>query len=144
MRLTVHSEEELQAHAASLLPSLSSGDAVLLAGPLGAGKTAWTRGLLRAAGWTEGVRSPTYNLMHIYPTQPLILHADLYRLESAEGIGLEDYLDSHLCIIEWPDRLSGLIDPATAWRITLAFGREDGEREVEVLAPEKPTPGRCD
>lgn len=136
MKLTVHSEEELQKQAAELLPMLKAGDAVLLSGPLGAGKTTWTRGLLRAAGWSEAVRSPTYNLMHLYPTLPPILHADLYRLESAEGIGLEDCLDSHLCIIEWPDRLGGLIDPASAWRILLAFGREEGERKVEVLAPE--------
>lgn len=135
MKLTVFTEEQMQAHAASLLPQLGPGDAVLLSGPLGAGKTTWTRGLLRAAGWTESVRSPTYSLIHLYPTDPPILHADLYRLDSAEGIGLEDCLDSHLCVIEWPDRLGSLLDPDSAWRIVLSFGEEDTEREIEVHAP---------
>ena len=135
MRQTVFSEDELQAHAKDLLPRLGPGDAVLLSGPLGAGKTTWTRGLLRAAGWTEAVRSPTYNLMHSYPTQPPILHADLYRLESAEGIGLEDYLDTHICIIEWPDRLGSLIDLASTWRISISFGQSESERTIEVHAP---------
>lgn len=143
MKLTIRSEEELQTHAASLLPRLGPGDVILLDGPLGAGKTTWARGLLWAAGWTEAVRSPTYNLMHLYATQPPILHADLYRLGSAEGIGLEDYLDAHLCVIEWPDRLGGLVDPASVWRITISFGSQASEREVEVLEPGQ-QPSRCD
>ncbi len=125
----------MQAHAASLLSELKAGDLVLLSGPLGAGKTTWTRGLLRAAGWSEPVRSPTYNLMHPYPTQPPILHADLYRLKSAEGIGLEEYLDSHLCLIEWPDRLGSLLDPDLAWLVEISFGRLESERDLTVRAP---------
>lgn len=140
MKAEVNSEEEMQAHAASLLSKLSAGDWVLLSGPLGAGKTTWTRGLLRAAGWTEPVRSPTYNLMHPYLTNPPILHADLYRLSSAEGIGLEEYLDSHLCLIEWPDRLGGLIDPNLAWLVEIGFCSEAGARVLDVRAPLGKTP----
>lgn len=119
MRITVSSEIEMKAHAAELLKELKAGDWILLTGGLGAGKTTWTRGLLKAAGWNEAVRSPTYNLLHPYPTSPPILHADLYRLDSAEGVGLEEYLDSHLCVIEWPDRLNGLLDPNDAWQISI-------------------------
>ncbi len=134
MRLVVSSETEMKAHAAALLNELEAGDWILLTGPLGAGKTTWTRGLLQAAGWTEAVRSPTYNLLHPYPTLPPILHADLYRLNSAEGIGLEEYLDSHLCVIEWPDRLGGLIDSTEAWRIEIT---DEGEtsRALTVIRP---------
>lgn len=134
MKLKVSSEEEMQAHAAALLTELKAGDWVLLTGLLGAGKTTWTRGLLRAAGWTEPVRSPTYNLLHPYPTQPPILHADLYRLNSAEGVGLEEYLDSHLCIIEWPDRLGGLINPADAWQLEISFETEFS-RALNIIRP---------
>jgi tRNA threonylcarbamoyl adenosine modification protein YjeE len=134
MRLRVSSDEEMQAHAASLLAELNAGDWVLLTGPLGAGKTTWTRGLLKAAGWTEAVRSPTYNLLHPYQTQPPILHADLYRLNSAEGVGLEEYLDAHLCVIEWPDRLGGLIDPKDAWQIEIDFEGETS-RILTLIRP---------
>lgn len=134
MKLRVSSDEEMQAHAASLITELRAGDWVLLTGPLGAGKTTWTRGLLKAAGWTEAVRSPTYNLLHPYPTLPPILHADLYRLNSAEGVGLEEYLDSHLCVIEWPDRLGGLIDPEDAWQIGIDFEGETS-RILTLIRP---------
>jgi tRNA threonylcarbamoyladenosine biosynthesis protein TsaE len=49
------------------------------------------------------------------------MHADLYRVRGAEGIGLEDYFDTHLCLIEWPDRLGEMIDPASTWRVRIAF-----------------------
>lgn len=134
MKILVSSEAEMQAHASSLLSKLKAGDWVLLTGPLGAGKTTWTRGLLRAAGWAEPVRSPTYNLLHPYPTQPPILHADLYRLNTVDGVGLEEYLDTHLCVIEWPDRLNGLIDPADAWRIDIQVTNET-QRVIKVQPP---------
>ncbi|MER3496007.1 MAG: tRNA (adenosine(37)-N6)-threonylcarbamoyltransferase complex ATPase subunit type 1 TsaE, partial [Armatimonadota bacterium] len=78
-------------------------DAFLLSGELGAGKTVFARGFLGALGWEGAVRSPTYPILHPYPTSPPVLHADLYRLSSAEGIGVEDYESTHILLIEWPD-----------------------------------------
>ncbi|MEI7576603.1 MAG: tRNA (adenosine(37)-N6)-threonylcarbamoyltransferase complex ATPase subunit type 1 TsaE [Armatimonadota bacterium] len=88
---------------------LKRGDIVLFEGNLGAGKTTLIRGILHGFGWKEPVRSPTYNLFSPYETDPPILHADLYRLSDAQGTGIEDYFDSHLCLIEWPLALASLV-----------------------------------
>jgi len=107
---TFQTEAEMPAFGANLVRSLGIGDVVLLSGPLGAGKTTVARAMIKALGWSGHVRSPTYNLIHTYPTTPPVMHADLYRVESAMGLGLEEFLDSHLCLIEWPDRLHGLLN----------------------------------
>src|SRR3569832_478619 len=93
----------------SLKGRLTGGDVVLLDGPLGAGKTTLVRGFLEALGITHGVRSPTFNLIQTFETDPPVMHADLYRVASYQGIGLEEYLASHVCFIEWPDRAYGLL-----------------------------------
>lgn len=95
------------------LASISAiGDAVLLYGGLGAGKTTCARGLI--AAWTDGCEvdapSPTYTIIQWYdgPRGPLA-HLDLYRVsrpDELDEIGLEDALDAALCVIEWPDRLA--------------------------------------
>ena len=114
------------------------GDVVLLEGALGAGKTTLVRGILAGLGWTKEVRSPTFNLLHTYPDLvPPVLHADLYRLASWQGIGIEDYLDTHLCLIEWPDRAAGLMDADLAWRISIGFEGEG--RRVQLEAPNRTT-----
>jgi len=100
----------MAALGAELVRSLTAGHLVLLAGPLGAGKTTLARAMLRELGWKAPVRSPTYNLIHTYKTDPPVMHADLYRVETAARIGLEEFLDTHLCLIEWPDRLRGALD----------------------------------
>lgn len=111
--------------AKQLSSEFSSGDIVLLEGPLGAGKTTFVRSVLRAYGYEGVVRSPTFNLIQIFDISPPIMHADLYRVESYVGIGIEEYLDTHLCLIEWPDRAVGLIPPEQAWQIKIDF-HEDG------------------
>lgn len=111
------------------------GDVVLLSGPLGAGKTTLVRGILHGLGYTGIVRSPTYNLVQTFDTDPPSMHADLYRVQSPFGIGLEDYLSDFLCLIEWPDRLGELIDPASCWNIEIAMA-EPG-RTVRILEPER-------
>ncbi len=128
------SEIETRAIAARLAATLRAGDVVLLEGPLGAGKTTFVRGFLEALGHDGPVRSPTFNLIQTFDTLPPVMHADLYRLKSWQGIGIEDYLESHVCLIEWPDRAAGLLDAASCWRVELAFCGEG--RQVEILAPD--------
>lgn len=127
------SEEETRAYGAKLVKLWRAGDTVLLEGPLGAGKTTLVRGVLQALGHTEPVRSPTFNLIQTFDTNPPVMHADLYRISSALGIGLEEYIDTHLCLIEWPGRLHGLLDESKAWRVAIDF--VNGGRTAKIAPP---------
>lgn len=122
----------MRALGAGLAPRLKVGELVLLEGELGAGKTTLVRGLLSALGVFAGVRSPTFNLIQVYATEPPVLHADLYRLKSGLGIGIEDYLDDHLCLIEWPERGVDLLEGLPAWRIQIEF---DGDGRIVHVTP---------
>ena len=114
-----HSEEETATLARELASQLKAGDVILLSGTLGAGKTAFVRGLAAGLGIDpEEVSSPTFTLVHEYRGGRLTLyHADLYRLEKAatEELGLEEMsvADSVLAI-EWPDRLTHALAGARA------------------------------
>lgn len=125
-------EGTTRALAAELLGKVGAGDVILLQGELGAGKTTFARGLLAALGWAGDVRSPSFGLILTYATDPPVLHADLYRVTSADGLGLEDDLPTHLALIEWPDRLNGLIDPEDCWQVRLDF---QGEGRRATITP---------
>jgi tRNA threonylcarbamoyladenosine biosynthesis protein TsaE len=112
-----HSEDETAAVARDLASALKAGDVLLLSGNLGAGKTAFVRGLAEGLGIDPGeVSSPTFTLIHEYPGGRLRLyHADLYRLQRAatEDLGLEELgVGDGVLAIEWPDRLSHAMDAA--------------------------------
>jgi tRNA threonylcarbamoyladenosine biosynthesis protein TsaE len=92
-----------------IAPLLAPGDAVLLYGPLGMGKSTLARGLIRAlTSPDEDVPSPTFTLVQFYESDPPVAHFDLYRLtrpEEAFEIGLDEALDDGCVVIEWPERL---------------------------------------
>ncbi len=94
---------------AAIAPRLTPGEAVLLYGPLGMGKSTLARGLIRALTTPdEDVPSPTFTRVQFYESEPPVAHFDLYRLtrpEEAAEIGLDEALDEGCAIIEWPERL---------------------------------------
>jgi tRNA threonylcarbamoyladenosine biosynthesis protein TsaE len=115
-------ELETSAVGESLGKTLRSGDVVLLYGDLGAGKTAFVRGLARGIGANpDDVSSPTFTLIQEYPGASMTLfHVDLYRLEPVEidDLGLEDLVSGEgVVAIEWAERWSGRPDDATEVRI---------------------------
>lgn len=129
----IATEKEMIELGRELATRWAAGDIVLLEGELGAGKTTLVRGVMEGLNWEGAVRSPTYNLMQVYPTKVPVVHADLYRVASAAGIGLEEYFEDHLCLIEWPDQLGDLVDSTECWRVLIEF--EGDGRRVSIKSP---------
>ena len=128
LRLDYMNLPQVERFAAALAPHLAQGDAILLAGSLGSGKTSFARALiqqrLRPQRRDEDVPSPTFTLAQTYFDGICeIFHADLYRLESPSEIpalGLEEALQDSICLIEWPERMGRLL-PERALTISFQF-----------------------
>ena len=130
MEFVTHSPKETEALAARLAAGLKPGAVIAYRGDLGAGKTAFTRGLARGLGITEPVTSPTYTIVNEYLTGRLpLFHFDMYRLHSADDlfdIGWEDYLDrGGVCAVEWSENVAEAMDSAIRVSIAKDPDRED-------------------
>jgi tRNA threonylcarbamoyladenosine biosynthesis protein TsaE len=117
MKVTLRDEAETLALAERVYRAMLPGCLVFLHGNLGAGKTTFVRGWLRAAGFSGPVKSPTFTLVEEYPLEDrIVYHFDLYRLsdpEELEWMGFRDYLrPDAVCFIEWPERGEGLLPEA--------------------------------
>ena len=128
-RFQTHSEDDTRALAARLAATLAPGAVLLLSGDLGAGKTAFVRGLAEGLGVDAGeVTSPTFTLVHEYRGGRLpLVHVDLYRLDRADldEIGLDqDVAAEGVVAVEWPERLLRWVRGGLAVRIEDAGGDE--------------------
>ncbi len=131
MEYLSHSPEETEEIAAAFGKTLVPGDVIAFRGDLGAGKTAFTRGLARGLGCREPVTSPTYTIVNEYTTGRIpLFHFDMYRLESEEDlfdIGWEDYLArGGVCAVEWSERVAAAMTGSIA--VTLEKIGEDSRR----------------
>lgn len=127
----------IEAWAAYLASVLPDGALLLLSGPLAAGKTTLVSALAAAHGSEARVSSPTYTLVHEYPSPVgLLVHVDAYRLPDARsllGLGLEDYLErARWVAVEWGDGLAASFPDA--WRLHLE-PRDDGRRDLTWTPP---------
>ena len=117
MEFITHSPEETEKIGEALAKSLQSGTILAYRGDLGAGKTAFTRGLARGLGCKETVTSPTYTIVNEYLGGRLpLFHFDMYRLASSDDlwdIGWEDYLDREgVCAVEWSENVQDAMEDA--------------------------------
>lgn len=133
-RLFSRSEAATRCLGRLLGAALSPGTTVLLSGNLGAGKTAFSKGVGDALG-LGGVRSPSFTLINEYRSERFLLaHADLYRLdpEGVEELGLEEYAGAEdaVLLVEWPERWS--FPPETDVLTVELVAPEEGKRVIEV------------
>jgi tRNA threonylcarbamoyladenosine biosynthesis protein TsaE len=130
-----NSEGETAALGRHLGRHLGAGRAVLLEGPLGAGKTAFARGLAEGLGCDpEDVSSPTFTIVQEYRGRTSLQHVDLYRLTPAEvdDLGLDEMLDASVVAVEWADRWRDA--PAGAVRVTIAI-ESASRRRITIDGP---------
>ena len=135
-RFITNGPEETEALGARLARALEPGAVVAFTGDLGAGKTAFVRGLARGLGIRDRVTSPTFTIVNEYEGGRLpLFHFDLYRLGCADelfDIGWEDYLArGGVCAVEWSERMEELLEPGTI-RVDLRRGEDEDRRVITV------------
>lgn len=132
-----HNQAQTEDIGARLAQTLTGGEVLALYGGLGAGKTAFTRGLARGLGITRQVTSPTFTLLHQYRGRLALNHFDVYRLssaEEAEDIGIDEIMEADgVTVIEWPERVEELLDDRTI--VIKIEGSGDEPRVLTVLWP---------
>lgn len=141
MELTTFSAEQTERVGAALAVHLHSGDIVAYYGDLGAGKTAFTRGLASGLGIQECVTSPTYTIVNEYLGGRLpLFHFDMYRLGSSDelfDIGWEDYLvRGGICAVEWSEN----VEDALMGSIRVAIHKDaanNDKRTIEILGGDR-------
>ncbi len=137
VQIMVKNQEQTSLLANKIARHLKGNEIIFLQGQLGAGKTFLARSLLKALGFEGEVVSPTFILQSEYQANLPVLHLDLYRLEHGEEIddlGLEEYLDNYVWLVEWADRFPRNL-PEPDLIISLFI---EGEEERRIILQGKP------
>jgi tRNA threonylcarbamoyladenosine biosynthesis protein TsaE len=134
MNLLLPDEAATEALAARIAARAAPGDAILLSGPLGAGKSVFARAFIRALAGVPDlpVPSPSFTLLQTYDTpRGAVWHYDLWRLNdhhALEELGWDE-ATQHIILVEWPERL-GPLTPVPALRLTLAYAESGRYAEL--------------
>jgi tRNA threonylcarbamoyladenosine biosynthesis protein TsaE len=136
MRATTKSVDDTRALAAALAELARPGDLLLLAGDLGAGKTAFAQGFGAALGVADRITSPTFTLAAQYDGRLTLNHLDVYRLEQlpeVADLGLPELLDEGgVTLIEWGDVIAPAL-PADYLEVRFSFGEGDEDRVLDLV-----------
>ena len=130
---TIADAADTAARAAAFAALLEAGDVVVLAGDLGAGKTAFAKGLGAGLGVTGEVVSPTFTLAREYPGRLRMIHADVYRLDRVQellDLGLDDLADDAVLVVEWGEVV---VDVLGAERCELHLDFVDGDSDARRI-----------
>ena len=133
--LATGGEEETRGVGERLGKALRKGDIVLLSGDLGTGKTCLTQGIGRGLACEGAVNSPSFVLMNEYVGRETLFHVDLYRMEDIEeldDLGLWDYAERGVLVIEWPERGAELL-PGDGLVVELRYGDIERQRRFRFL-----------
>lgn len=135
MRYLSGSEAQTEALGQALAAKLSPGSVVAFTGDLGAGKTAFVRGLARGLGYGGRVTSPTFTIVNEYNGAVPLFHFDLYRLSGSEAlfdIGWDDYLArGGVCAVEWSENAADALPQDTVY-VSIRRGDTDTQRQITV------------
>lgn len=135
LRARTTGADATRALAAAIAEQATGGDLILLAGELGAGKTAFVQGFGAALGVDQPITSPTFTLAHHYEGRLVLHHLDVYRLErisEIDDIGVSELLDGNgVVLIEWGDAVAPAL-PNDYLEITLRYGEGDDDRHLEL------------
>ena len=139
MEYISHSEAETEAFGERLAAALSPGAVVAYRGGMGAGKTAFVRGMAQGLGIAQRVTSPTFTIVNEYEGGRLpLFHFDMYRLGSADDlfdIGWEDFLRrGGICAVEWSETVQEALDADTIY-VDIRRGAEDNQRVLTIRGP---------
>ena len=141
MTFTTQSAAETEARGERLAARLTGGEVIAYTGDLGAGKTAFTRGLARGLGITDRVTSPTFTIVNEYEGGRLpLFHFDMYRLSSSDelyDIGWEDYLArGGVCAVEWSEIVSDALEENELIRVDIKNECGNDDRTITVTGVE--------
>ena len=135
LRLKTRSEDDTFALGRALGAFLRPGDALLLSGDLGTGKSVLARGAARSLGVEGPMPSPSFTILFPYEGKCPVYHFDLYRLsgpDEFEAAGLYEWFGgAGVCLVEWPETVD--LDARPCVRLTLRRAAEDGARDVELV-----------
>jgi len=151
MLLRADSLVSTHAIAAALAGLARAGDVIVLAGEMGAGKTAFAQGFGRALGITEAITSPTFTLVHSYPCpdgRTTLHHADLYRLESTgdvEDLALHELAEfDGIVLVEWGDVAGNGLGDHLEVRLSPDDDRDDDSSDHALEPPDRLRPASAD
>ena len=142
MKIITNSYEETERAAADFAKTLKGGEVIAMYGDLGAGKTAFVRGLARGLGIEGHITSPTFTIMNAYSGRLPLYHFDVYRIADPDEmyeIGYEDYIESDgVCVIEWAELIADIL-PEECIRVDINKDSAKGDdyREITVSVPGK-------
>ena len=137
MKYITNSYEETERVAAELAKSLKGGEVIAMYGDLGAGKTAFVRGLARALGIEGHITSPTFTIMNAYNGRLPLYHFDVYRIADPDEmyeIGCDEYIGSDgVCVIEWEELIEDIL-PDEYIKVNIKKDSEKGDdyREITI------------
>lgn len=126
--------EQTEQLGEKLAKTFSGTEIIAMFGNLGAGKTAFTRGLCRGLGVTNNVCSPTFAIVNEYEGKFRVFHFDMYRVSTLDDLhstGYFDYLDAGVLVIEWSENIEDIL-PEDAIRVTIKYGTAENERIICV------------
>ncbi len=134
--ILTHSPEETEQIGAEFAKTLSPGDFVAMYGDLGAGKTAFVRGAMKALSASARVQSPTYTIVNEYPGKIPVYHFDMYRIDNEDAldsIGYYDYLENGgICFAEWCEKIKPYL-PERVHTVTIRKSETDTDCRIITL-----------